>query len=651
MSNQHVRTSRGCLHKERLFNNTAFMSLDPGNMSQRSEIILVAADPRTPGDVNAAVELGNHSSATLGCLPIAAYQDAAERGNLLLARDRDGKVVGYALYGLARNRVRLTHLCVDSGYRKRGLGRRLVDHICDRHRDYLGVHVRCRRDYGLAEMWIKLGFSQRSETSGRGKTPHVLVNWWRDHGHATLFTRLDQDVLVRAAIDLNVLRDLADSSRPDTRDSRSLIDEQISDRLELVRTAALDAEIDCIDGPLRRQCITHAHGMPPVRAELARTAEARAELLAAARSAIADYPRTSQDEFDLRHVSDAIAAGLNVFVTRDEHLTRLFAKTAESHGLRVLRAADVVVHLDELVRAEAYRPAALLETAMHRRLLGLDHENALQGLVSKATAERPRDFAKHVRDLVLEHRDRVGIVGPDSSLVAAYCAYLDGTVLVVPLVRVADHALRDTLARQVLFLLRQQAANVGADAIRLSDPHVSPAVRLAALSDGFNQLDGSLWAYVLNACDTAARMTDRAVAAARSVGQKEPSPLRSDMPAAAAAELERAWWPAKITDSLLPTYLVPIRQSFSVDLLGVPSSLFPREEALGLSREHVYYRSAAGITPQAPARLLWYMSGAGQGARHSPAVIACSHLDAVVSGTPADLHSRFRHLGVWTTTR
>jgi hypothetical protein len=62
------------------------------------------------------------------------------------------------------------------------------------------------------------------------------------------------------------------------------------------------------------------------------------------------------------------------------------------------------------------------------------------------------------------------------------------------------------------------------------------------------------------------------------------------MPAVVAAEMERTWWPAKLVDSRLPTYLIPIQQRFAAELLGVPEGLLPRHDTLGLAREHVYHR-------------------------------------------------------------
>lgn len=138
-----------------------------------------------------------------------------------------------------------------------------------------------------------------------------------------------------------------------------------------------------------------------------------------------------------------------------------------------------------------------------------------------------------------------------------------------------------------------------------------------------------------------------AIVAARHASVPEPASLRSGMPAIAAAALERAWWPVKILDSDLASYLIPIQQRFSADLLGTPDTLIPRDDALGLAIEHVYYRGSGGTRMSPPARLLWYMSEGGRGVSHPASVIAYSQLDTVVDGDPRELHSRYQHLGVW----
>lgn len=628
--------------------NTVHMSAD--RVQQSGQITIDPARPDVPEDVDAAIRIGNTSLDTLGLMPPAAYQQYAEQGTLLLAR-QDGVVVGYALYSLPRRppRIRLFHLCVDPAHRRHRIAHQLIERISAIHGDYPGILACCRQDYGLGPMWARLGFNQRSERPGRGKTPTVLVNWWLDHGLPDLLTAQidDDDVRVRAAVDLNILRDMVDETRNDARDVKALIHYQLSDRLELVRTPALNAEISTIDGPLRTLCTKQVQRMQLADPAQGGSAAIRATLLAAAQAIDPSFPASRQDEFDLNHVVDAACAALNVFITRDQAMTRLFRSVTERrYGLRIMSPIDVLTHLDELMRAEAYRPVVLLGTAYRRQALGLDSAAELQRLADAAGGERTRDYQELLRTLVHANRERTGIFDSDGSLVAAYSAYPAGAELMVPLVRVANHPHAETLARQILFLLRQQAVAANTDVVRLADTHLSRVVKSAALADGFRVLEEGLYAYALNLCATAEQVSARATQAARNTGQTEPPLLRSTMPAIAVAELERTWWPVKIIDSLLPSYLIPIQQAFSADLLGIPETLIERDDTLGLSREHVYYRRPGGTAPKSPARLLWYMSSTGSPARPS-AIVACSHLDAVVTGPPAELHSRFRHLGVW----
>lgn len=615
--------------------------------SMQTETVRLALAAVTDANaIDMAIQLGNRARATLGHMPFAAYKDAAAEGTLLLAHAED-RVVGYALFGLTRRRIRLTHLCVDPEWRGRGLARQLVSWISHEHAEYPGILAKCRVDYDLGKVWIALGFTQISEQPGRSKAGHMLISWWLDHHHPNLFTRDDDSVVVRAAIDLNVVRDLTEAGRTDTDEARALVDDQVADRLELVRTAALDSEIDSMKGPLRARCTARVNQLASVRSDSARVRQLKAELTTAAHTVEPNYPRHERDRFDLAHVAEAIAAGVHVLVTRDVHLARVLGPAAQTHGLRILRPADTVLHLDELARAEAYRPAALLGTTFRRQLIGAGHDAELTTLTNRAADERPAALLKLGRDLALDKHDRIGIYDPGGNLVAALATVPQEAVLAVPLLRVANVALADTLARQLLFQLRQQARDQGATIIRITDPKPSEPVRLAAINDGFREHLDTHFAFVVDTCAGAGEAEHAAVVAARHAGLPEPAPLRSGMPAVAAAELERTWWPVKITDSELPTYLISIQQGYSAELLGVPRGILPRHDSLGLAREHVYYRSVRGPQIQAPARLLWYMSSGGRSTPYPPAIIACSQLDAVVDGSPEDLFDRFQHLGVW----
>lgn len=610
--------------------------------------IEIAPVGRSDGSALASVAaLYRRSKSTLGFLPEGAFTEAASRGTLCVGR-LDGTVVAYALYRMTAARIRLTHLCVDQSHRNRGVGRALVDWISVRHADYPGILVRCRHDYNLGPMWSGLGFTQLSEAPGRSKEGHALVYWWLDHGHPTLFSRHLDSALLRAAVDFNILRDLHDPTRAGADESLALVSDQFSDQIELIRTAALDVELDSLDGDLRPALTVEAQRLTQIRSDTSRTDEARTALTRIAESSDTKFAASDAGRRDIQHVAAAAGAGITVFVTRDRHLARVLGATAADYGVRILAPADVVIHVDELTRADAYRPAALLQTSLTRRRLGSADDAAIVGaLRNVATREKPRDLLSRLHKIAGQKFNRWGIFGEAGELLAGYVHAVEAGQLSVSLLRTAEHPMADTFARQLLFLLRQEAREQGSPIVSLLDSHLSEPVRVAAISDGFYKTDSHYCAFVLSTWGTAAEIERQAIAAARRVGSPDPASLSPGMPAIAAAEVERAWWPARVTDSQLPSYLVPIRHGFSAQLLGVPAGLLPRSEVLGLSREHVYFRSPQGSRPHAPSRLLWYMSRKGAPSQFAAGIVACSQLESVSEGTPDELHERYRHLGVW----
>jgi hypothetical protein len=117
-----------------------------------------------------------------------------------------------------------------------------------------------------------------------------------------------------------------------------------------------------------------------------------------------------------------------------------------------------------------------------------------------------------------------------------------------------------------------------------------------------------------------------------------------------AAALENRLWPLKLLDAGIPTYMISIEPAwaellFEARLAG--ETLFPRELGLGLSREHVYYRSIAGLSIRSPGRILWYVKKGNHG--HPEGHLrAVSQLAEVVRGHPKALYRRFSRLGAWS---
>lgn len=600
-------------------------------------------EPTGGGELKAVKALAKRGSRTLGLVPFAAYDEAAARGWIAVAR-HGSDIVGFAFFRVTKKWVALAQLYVDTDWRRQGIARALVDWISERYRGRPGIRVTCRQDYGLAAAWSAMGFARAGEIPGRGRDRKPLVVWWRDHQHPRLFDWNRPDVQVRASIDFNVLRDLEDVRRPGHLEALALTDDQLAGRLRLVRTGELDVELDGLgDAESRDRCARLERDLEPSAAPSHLLGPLEAELLAAIPPSFSADPRGRRD---VRYVSEAIVSGVDVFITQDRELERVVGPWAAERGVRILTPSDAVVHLDELADARAYQPASVGDTSYRVQRLGAGSDERLLAFASTRSAESEAQLRRRIKDLTARGVARYGTSAPDGPLVAAYLAAAGATALEVPMLRAADDALADTLLRQLLFRFRSEARELRLQAIRLTDPHLDPAARAAALDDGFLAADNGLVALVVDVCGPASAVSEAACAAARAVGIPEPASVRTAA-AEVAALAERAWWPAKVADSPLPTYLVPIRQPYSTPLLGYPAGIFARDDLLGLRREHVYYRSARGIRPVAPARILWYASGTGARAPVPAGVIACSSLDEVVEGEPGALHERFRHLGVW----
>ena len=352
------------------------------------------------------------------------------------------------------------------------------------------------------------------------------------------------------------------------------------------------------------------------------------------------------DVSDVRHIAEASLAGVTVLVTRDELFLRWSNEALDVCGVRVLRPAEVILHVDELSRAQAYRPVDLQDTRYRLAPMRAGSEADLLAFLHQGEGERKSEYMARIRVLQAEGRkwDRLFLRGPSGDPVAFYVVGTRDSELTVPVFRINAPRLEKTLARQLLYLIRDQAWRERRSIVRITDQKISPETESAIRENGFIRHGGAWLAFVIAACADSEKIDRLLVDAAKLVDLRMPA-LRSNLSPVIAAELERTLWPAKILDSELPTYLIPIRHTWSAELFGVPQTLMPRSDRLGISREHVYYRSPRPRVEQAPARLLWYVTGSRKDGL--AAVIGCSRLEEVVCDKQAGLYQTYRHLGVW----
>jgi GNAT superfamily N-acetyltransferase len=612
--------------------------------SQTELVYLGRQDEQFLGQI---VALGDMSRRTLGFLPQVAFLQAADSGTLLAAI-RDGQVLGYALYSLPRQVVRLTHLCVSENARGQGIARRLVDAISERHADRFGITLKCRKDYAANELWPVLGFAPQGEVRGRSRQRLPLTVWWRDHGHPNLFSAAESMGLLRVAVDVNVFLDLeSGSERQGVIASRALAGDWLADQLELV-----------VAGELMRELARMPDGQEKSRQHQAASKYTRLAVDSRATETLArhisehvlktqalDLSADPADQSDVRHIAEASLAGVTVVATKDDKLLQWATGALGVTGVRVMHPSDVILHVDELARAQAYQPVQLQDTRYRLAPVRSGTEAELLTFWHSAEGERKAQYLELIREIAAGGPlwTRTVLRNPDDKPIAFYATGEVGEELVVPILRIAGARLEQTTTRQILFQIRDQARRAGRSTIRITEPGLASETQRILREEGFLRLDNHRVALVIQACGAASAINALVARTAQQAGLRLPA-LQPGLSAVIAADLERTMWPAKITDSLLPTYLVPIRPAWSADLFGIPQALTPRPNMIGLSREHVYYRSTTPRTP-APARLIWYVTDEPRGG--VAAVIGCSRLDEALTGKPTALFQRFRHLGVW----
>lgn len=597
--------------------------------------------------IDEIIDLGDRNNKTLGFLPYAGFRAAAAEGRIAVATDDDGALLGYCLFDLPRDIVRIVQVCISELARGTQLARALVDAVSDRHSDRLGLVLKCRSDWPADKMWPKLDFVAQTLVPGRSKEQHPLTIWWRSHGHSDLFSLLqefDSDGRI-TAIDSNIYSDLHSSSARQRSNDTAIIAPLIADRaLVITLLPTVLKEIYATRDTTERTRFLNAQ-VNYRRAENAASEQVVSALVdTIPPSVLAKDPSL---QHDARLIAEAYANGLELFITRDQNAIDYLTVSAAKYGVEVLQPTEVPTYLDVEQAEQNYHPARLAETTFTSQRLDRSlTDGEVRRLLCKPRDERLPDLRARLAELAGRSTadvDRRVLFDGDGSLQAMWVTHRSDSMEVL-LLRVVDGRLQKTITAQLSRMLRESAESSGLQIVRIVDPFVSANVRSVLEADGFYAADNCISALTLPLLGDWSQVSAIAKhlgATSLDLALAPLAELPADPSAAQTAELERQWAPAKILGQGIRTYLVPIKRPFAATLLGYPTSLMNRPDDLGLSREHVYYKTPRRQT-HLPARILWYVSG-----RVDPSVIAASRLVEEVIDSPRRLHRRYSRLGVW----
>lgn len=630
------------------------MRMAQGTTGTGTVRVVVAGDE---GDdlLKAVIALGDSERETLGFLPESATREYAARGQVLAAVDDNG-LLGFATFGLSYDSVRLIHLCVAPSARGRGVARRLVDAIADRHPDRTEIRLRCRRDFPAHHAWPQLGFTPVGDAVGRSYEGHLLTEWQRPIHHAlTLFDHVsssETDRVAELVVDANVFLDMTLSDRGAV-ESEALTEPWIQEQVLFLYSDELLREVDRHPDPLARKRARAAalSGFRHLVADPGRLDHCERTI----RQHLGPDPTGRRARSDRKQIAYAEAAGADYFVTRDDALlTNVRQWLAEHIAVRIVSPGELVLNLGTLDDEFDYAPAKLLGTSLDTRPVQ-SRDVAVLGseLVNHAAGEPRTQFTQRIRDLLSDQGQWKGIgIWHYQQPVGLVVWRAGPTVDEVAVLRAkTGWQLSATLARELLASRRRERVRGGGGLVRVTDPNPSRAVEATLRNEGFLTRGDERICRVLSGIGSAQEWE---TAAMRRLPTSELPDMRAAIrqlgDARADTEFERALWPAKVADSDIATYLVPVKPAFAADLFDdelASQTLLDRPDRAGIARENVYYRSPRGPRMQTPARILWYVT-------HEPrragvkAVRAVSQLDTFTLSPPDRIHRRFARIGAYS---
>lgn len=634
------------------------MTRSPTQDVQTKRFDVVVEQLTSADDLKRVVALHRGNTKTLGFFPLGAFEDHARRRQILIALTPEREFAGYLLYRTSRERATIAHLCVSESHRRKGVSFALVEALKNRTKHLIGIGLHCRRDYDAHKSWPKHGFVAVNSKPGRGRDQAELTFWWFDHKHPDLFTLAEAnrtETLLRVAMDANVFYDLHERDTPESEDSKALLAPWVQECIELCLTEEIFNDINKAHAEdvrkRSRSFTTRYHLLRPDHARVKDVEAQLAEMLPAS--------VCLRDEADVRHLAHTIAAGERYFVTRDADLASRAEGLYDRYGVTVLHPAALINELDSLAREEEYRPARLAGSAHRAALLRADMVSTVAAEL-RLHDEKQRDLEKRLRHFLARPKEVACRLFSDSRNTPLVLCTTDQSCSShwkITDLRLSRDPMAPTMVRHVLLSILETASRQSVRTVTVSEPRLAPMLPSALEELGFGHHQGTWIKFIGGDICSVADLREvvashaSAVEPAAAGNRVLPALDRyATMPCAElASELEHLFWPAKLRDASLPTYIVPIQprwaRHFFDDDLG-SQMLFELRTELHLGIEGAYYRSKRGPKLSAPGRVLWYVSQ-GTDKDGAMSVKACSRLAEVVVGPAKDLFKRFRRLGVY----
>lgn len=612
----------------------------------------------------AVKKLGRENAYTLGFLPEGAFDERAQKKQIVAAIDENERCVGYLLYRIANRKAKIVHLCIDESSRCKGVARVLIENLKLTTKDLLGISLKCRRDYEATKVWKKFGFIPIGESKGRGKEAKTLIYWWLNHGHPTLFdisVEENNKEKINIVVDANVFFDFDDESRDGFVESNSLKADWLEDSLNICLVDEIYQEIN------RNEDATIRLASREKAAQFSLLSCNKTKAQTIYKEIEGFFPKdksrlTDRDRSDIQQVSEAICSDVQYFVTRDNFLLkRISDKVFNQFGVKIIRPSDLIIQIDEIRRESEYQPARLSGTEIKMTLVKGgqvdDLTNAFQYREPKA------HFQKNFRSYLSKPEifTCFQIIDENHKLLALIVyGNLEQSILEVPLFRISKNKLSATLVRHLILKAIHDSLSKGKTSIRFKDEFLDNEIKTALVDEGFIETHEGWVKFHIKLVATKAEIPQELKQITIKTKDEEAflnnisdilNKSYFELDAQIFADIEKSLYPIKISDALLPCFIIPIQPQWAKELFDeelANQGLFRAKRDLALRKEQIYYRSK--LNPgglKSPARVLWYVSQGKTNYVDVGAIRACSMIDEILIDKPKSIYKSFKRLGIY----
>lgn len=594
----------------------------------------------------------------LGFLPASVYDDAAKRGDLLVATSDDQNLTSYAghlLFGGRFPHARVFQLFVAPKFRGVGVGRRLIERLIEltEKHSFLSISARVAADLAANGFWGRMGFEIAGTKPGgptRNRTINLRVKQLDtpDLFSRRLATGHELGIVDRLAsrqavyvIDLNVFWDVV-KQRPRSGYAADVVSAALHQLVYIVVTSEFVKELYRTSRPAPEDpALEFALQLPALSEPDSRALDALladiGKLVFPAKASSGTL--SARDRSDLVHLATAIHHSANAFVTSENAILQAGGSIYDRYGVEVLHVEKFSATLKNAQkRIPAFR-AQLSSDTLNVWELVADNSSAVESFLrsNSAPTEYRDDFL--AAGSIASARKRISVTS-DAEIVCL--ASWDSNAGLQPratvrLIADEEHPAVETALNCIIGRVCAEASRIGPVFLRLCIPPGHAISKKVALLHGFqppevSQSEGETSLQKLSIGRPVTSLNWAKIR--RTLQQCSGLSFPDSLPTSNTGEVEIAFETAtgakktvllsQIERLLSPTLIlgpnragsiVPIRRRYAEHLLQASAqmSLTPNREA-SLFSDRVYFSSAKNARVLLSGTvLLFYESGGGGG--------------------------------------